>query len=292
MRTKLIKVFHWLGSAIAILSIAFVFFRLYEYGQQIDFNRLEGKAYLIIICFALITGLANCLLAFAWWNTLSQFGANCSRLWAVRTYGISQIGKYVPGNIFHLAGRQAMGMSIGLSGWTLAKSALWELILVSVSGGLLSILALPLLIKSFPEEITTLLCAVFVSISMAVLWYFKGIFVVRAFSFYAIFLAISGGIFIGLLGLLVENSLMHDLKWAPVLGAYIFSVVIGLVTPGAPAGVGVRELVLLMLIGSKVAEADLLLAVLMGRVVSIGGDICFFIYASLINRAEKNHEVV
>jgi len=45
--------------------------------------------------------------------------------------------------------------------------------------------------------------------------------------------------------------------------------------PGAPAGVGVRELVLLFLLKNVVAEAELLLAVVLGRLVTVMGDLLF-----------------
>ncbi|MCY1448795.1 hypothetical protein D9M71_654970 [compost metagenome] len=53
-------------------------------------------------------------------------------------------------------------------------------------------------------------------------------------------------------------------------------------TPGAPAGVGIRELALLLLLGNSVAEADLMLAILLGRIVTIVGDLFFFASVLLI----------
>ena len=56
----------------------------------------------------------------------------------------------------------------------------------------------------------------------------------------------------------------------------------GLLTPGAPAGIGVRELVLVLLLKGIVPEAELLLAVLLSRLVTVGGDLLFYLVAMAI----------
>ena len=128
------RALHWAGSALALLGIAFVALRLHDYGAELDFSRFDTARWSVVVGFALIYGLANLMLALAWWNLLKQFGVSVSRRWAIKTYGISQLARYVPGNIFHLAGRQAMGMAAGLPGWSLAKSSVWELGLISFAG--------------------------------------------------------------------------------------------------------------------------------------------------------------
>ncbi|MCY1546547.1 hypothetical protein D3C76_1583580 [compost metagenome] len=45
---------------------------------------------------------------------------------------------------------------------------------------------------------------------------------------------------------------------------------------------GIRELALLLLLGNSVAEADLMLAILLGRIVTIVGDLFFFASVLLI----------
>lgn len=78
--------------------------------------------------------------------------------------------------------------------------------------------------------------------------------------------------------------------WIPLSGVYVLAWLAGLVTPGAPAGVGVRELVLLFLLKGIVAEADLLLAVVLGRVVTVVGDFGFFVFGNLIRHEEMHRD--
>lgn len=64
--------------------------------------------------------------------------------------------------------------------------------------------------------------------------------------------------------------------------------------PGAPAGIGVRETVLVLLLGSYMIEADLLMAVLIGRIVTVFGDVIFFlaisIYGAIATSSKKKLE--
>lgn len=268
---------HWGGSALAVAGIAFVVLRLRSYGAEIDLARFGWGTWLSMTGLSLSYAFSSLMLAVAWWNLLKHFGAKTSKHWAIRTYAITQIAKYVPGNIFHLAGRQAMGMSAGVAGWPLAKSAVWELGLISVVGGLFGILAMPLLLPHMPVLVAVGVFVAALGILAQSLKRYVGPLVARAFSWHAAFLALSGLLFVGLIELLSGNSVGEDLLVIPVIGgAYVLAWLAGLVTPGAPAGLGVRELVLLFLLNGVIDEADLLLATLLGRVVTVCGDVVFF----------------
>lgn len=54
----------------------------------------------------------------------------------------------------------------------------------------------------------------------------------------------------------------------------------GLVTFGSPAGIGVREVVLLFLLGPMVVESDLLVIIILNRIITVIGDGIFFACAS------------
>ncbi|MDB4543032.1 hypothetical protein N9241_02195, partial [bacterium] len=58
---------------------------------------------------------------------------------------------------------------------------------------------------------------------------------------------------------------------------------VGLITPGAPAGVGVRELVLITCLGGMAADEDVLSAVILSRLVTVLGDVLFFGLARLLS---------
>ncbi len=275
-----------------MIGIVFVAFRLHTYWLELDLSRISPLAWGLIAASALLYGLANSLLAMAWWHLLRHLGTSPSRLGAIRIYGVSQLAKYVPGNIFHLAGRQALGMSSGLSAVALAKSTVWELGLIATAGSLFCWLILPIVNNSFHTT-----SSVFLLISSAVLvaasldrlvdrqtmW---------SFVWQMLFLVMSGSVFAALLYLIADGEGLTVQQWLTVGGAYIVAWLIGLVTPGAPAGVGVRELILLFILKNLVTESDLLTVVLVGRLVTVTGDFIFFLASSLIPAKHCNFKEI
>lgn len=281
MNLSVKRILHWSGSALALIGIVFVSLRLNDYSSQLDFTRFDIFAWSILTILALVYGLANIMLALAWWNLLAYFGATNTRLWAVRTYGLTQLAKYVPGNIMHLASRQAMGLADGVRGWSLAKSSIWELGLITVTGAFFIVLALP---QFLPDVSTPMATVAFVGVFIMMvsgLTRYIGLPIARAVGWYTTFLIVSGMIFVGLLALLMGGGEIAISQVLPFCGAFVVAWILGLVTPGAPAGVGVRELVLMVLLRGRIDEADLLMAVLLSRVVTVAGDVLFFLLASL-----------
>jgi hypothetical protein len=269
------RVLHGGGTLLAIAGIILVALQLWDQAAEINLTRFSGTTWLVIVGLALIYGLANLLLALAWWNLLNQFDVRASLRWTVKAYGISQIAKYVPGNIMHLAGRQALGLAVGLPGWPLAKSTAWELGLIAFTGAIFGALALPLLIAKFPVLVALALFLAALGGAAALLWHIIGPPVARALGWHAVFLAISGVLFVALVHRSDANADGSGTLLLPMIGAYVLAWLAGLVTPGAPAGVGIRELVLLALLHGVVGQTELLLAVVLGRLVTVGGDLAF-----------------
>jgi glycosyltransferase 2 family protein len=294
MSPALQRTLHWIGSGLALTGIAFVALRLHEYWGSLALSQIAPVAWITMAGLATLYGIANLLLALAWWKLLAQFGVQVTRLWSIRVYGVSQLAKYVPGNIFHLAGRQAIGMAAGASSGALAKSTLWELSLIALGGMLYGCLALPLLTPGFPPLASIILLLGGVWVVAYLLCRFIGSAVSVSFGWQMLFLAVSGSLFVTLLHVIARSSELHPQNWLLIGGAYVVAWLGGLVTPGAPAGVGVRELILLLLLKGLVTDADLLMAVLLGRIVTVVGDLLFFMASFLIPvklcLLEKNYE--
>ncbi|MBM9519514.1 hypothetical protein JWG39_06730 [Desulforhopalus vacuolatus] len=279
MKPSLRKALHWTGSALSLAGIVFVSIRLKEYFEGQNFASISLVSWGTIGGLAIIYAVANLLLALAWRQILVQFDSPVTRKWSIQVYGVSQLAKYVPGNIFHLAGRQALGMSAGIPGNTLAKSIFWELALSAVAGTLFGSLLLPLWIPDLPTLATaTLLLASCCFISI-LLRQFVGTAASAAFWIQLLFLSVTAGIFVSLLEIINQGETYQFHTWVVMGGAYVIAWLCGLITPGAPAGVGMREFILLFLLKGLVVDADLLIAVLLGRIVSVVGDVLYYLYA-------------
>jgi uncharacterized membrane protein YbhN (UPF0104 family) len=280
MSNNLKRVLHWTGSTFGVLGVAFVVIKFSKYRHQIGFSTLSSASFLTLFALAGVYGVANLLLAFAWRDILKHFHLNTKPRWIIRTYGISQLAKYVPGNIFHLAGRQAIGMAASLPAWALAKSAIWELGLIALTATLFAFLIVPF----FWGQVTFLIAmALFICSIITLVWFafrWAGRWVASALSWYALFLTFSGVVFLMILSIVVPTSSVTAPLVIGVCGAYVVGWLAGLITPGAPAGVGVREFVLFTILQSVVAQGDLLAAIVLGRMVTIGGDLLFYFVAA------------
>ena len=288
MSPTLKQYLHWIGSALAITGIVFVSFRLSDYSSQLDLSRFNSFAWAIAAGLAIIYGLANILLALSWRIILGYFGANASPRWSVRIYGLTQLAKYIPGNIMHLAGRQAMGQAAGIPGWPLAKAAIWELGLISITGLSFTIFVIPQFLSAVSVPMAAGGFTSLLIIIAMILKNYVSQAIALSFGYYLLFLVISGSIFVGSILLTTNQNPIAPSDWPLFCGAFIVAWLAGLVTPGAPAGVGVRELVLVVLLKGLVSESDLLLSVLLARVVTVAGDMLFFLLASILRCREPN----
>lgn len=275
MSPVLTRMLHTVGAVLGILGVIFVGERLYHYSGEIDLDRISKTGWWLLGLLSVVYGAANILLALAWCDLLRYFKLNVRPRWAIRVYGLSQLAKYVPGNIFQFAGRQALGMAAGYAGRPLAKSTLWEIGLIATTGCLFSALTLPLLSSSWNVLPALIVFVIFVCCTRYALWRFFSPLLARVFIWHTLFLITSGLVFVGTLQLISPEALGFNLL-PPVCGAYVLAWLAGLVTPGAPAGLGVREAVTLFLLNSIVSPGDLLLAIVLSRIITLLGDLMFF----------------
>ncbi|WP_124903084.1 hypothetical protein [Burkholderia sp. Bp9004] len=278
---------HLAGSALGALGTIFVGMKLVEYSRQLSLDTFSAMTWSAVALLSAGYGACGVLLALAWRHLLAQHGVEPSRTWTIRTYGVSQLAKYTPGNIFHLAGRQAIGIAAGLPAWPVAKSIGWELAVIASTALPFALLAAPL---KWPAIGTSAAVAAFVgllAIAVWTVWTTWSRQVARAVSLHAAFLLAAGLIFCALLAIASKHTTVDALRagfWLPVCGAYVVAWLAGLVTPGAPAGVGVREAVLYWLMHGIVGQADLITAIVLGRMVTVTGDLIFFVGATFATK--------
>lgn len=279
---------HTASTLLALAGAAFVVLKIAEHSAQIDVSHFGVSTWGGLALLVMAYGASNALLARAWWQLLNYFELQAPWPWALKTYGVSQINKYIPGNIFHLAGRQALGMSAGMAARPLAQSALWELVMLALLGLLYGALATPLGWPHMPAAAAIVLWASLLTCGYVALRRLGARPLAQAMCWQASFLMMSGAVFIAVLLMSSQTSAVAYSALPSVCGAYVLAWLAGLVTPGAPAGVGVREAVLLLLLGGLFTPADLLVAVVLGRVVTASGDLLFYLYA--LSTRTKPHD--
>jgi uncharacterized membrane protein YbhN (UPF0104 family) len=275
-----------IGTVLAIAGVIFVSLKLKQYWQADSINHVSVSSWMVIGMLSICYAGANIFLVIAWKNILEHYNLRVASRWAFQAYGISQLAKYVPGNIFHIAGRQAIAMAAGLPGKLVLKSNLLELIMISCGGTLIGWIVLSLLFPnlSLIMALTLLVCSYIGAILIARLYF--SLSLSKAIIYQLLFLLSSAFIFTTILTLLVHGRVLDIPVICTTIGVYTIAWLAGLVMPGAPAGIGIRELVVVYFLSEYIPNAELLLAVLLGRIVTVIGDILFFL-AAYLNKSFK-----
>ena len=271
------------GNVLSVLAVVFIAQQLVAYHDELKATPLLGVVPMIILLSVVYAG-ACAFTAMGWYEALKHVGQPISIRSAQVIYGTSQLAKYVPGNVFHLASRQGQGMAEGLPGWALAKSMFWELATLSLSAALFAFLLIPLVWPAVGPGLALLVYLMSLVVMVLVLSLYQRRHLALALLWNSAFMTVNGFIFGTLLFLMLPEPAVQPGFWLIAVPAYILAWLGGFLTPGAPAGVGVRELIAFALLQSWYPEAIVLAAVLGGRIISVCGDVLFFGLALWLRR--------
>ncbi|CAE6967211.1 hypothetical protein ACOMICROBIO_NCLOACGD_05592 [Vibrio sp. B1ASS3] len=277
-------ILRWLGRLITVFAIAFVLAKITDYSQQINVTSFSSQTYFITALCVLLYAFGNLLLARAWGLLLSGLGSQLKRDSVIWVFGVSQLAKYLPGNVFQFANRQIIGVEQGINNHTLLKSSAWEVGLMIVTASTFS----TFLITYYFPSLTWLSVVSFFTLNTVIsgiLLRISSIDCVKALGLYLIFFTLSGSLFSAVyLSLSAHDGVG---QWSQLIAYFVIAWLAGFLTPGAPAGLGVREAVLLVLLGTTAHQETLLLAVLLSRIITVFGDLLFFAIASFYRPRHK-----
>ncbi len=280
----------WLGWLLVALSFWFVGTQLAQATPWALLRARLEPLLLVTIVGALVYGLAGFLLSAAWRQILAAERPPGPPSGYHAIYGRSQIAKYLPGNCFHLVGRQVLGRALGHSQAALALASLVETALqVALAAGL----ALPLAVARSGAWSIGLAAGALLALALvlaaprllarrlrplATASRAGGLAagaLLRAAALHAAFFGIAGGV-LWLLAAVLGDPGPVALNPLTSISALALAWVAGFVAPGASAGIGVREAVLILALDRALgAEASAAVALAL-RLVTTAGDIIFF----------------
>ena len=277
------KLLHIGGNILALLGVVFVIFRLTKEFTKNDLQTIDTTLFLTMVLLMFIYAAANLLLVVAWRKLLLSYQVAITFSSAVKLYGISQVAKYVPGNISHLLSRQALGISEGIAGWKLAKTSVLELVIIAFGGLCFTVLLAPLFSSLMTYTTSISLFVIVVILCFAFIWRAFKKNMAYTFALQTLFLITSGIIFTVLVYMVGrgEGTSLTLVQILQSTSGFVVAWLAGLITPGAPAGVGVREMVLLIVLEGVMNEKSMLLAVLLMRVVTVCGDLMFYVFSKI-----------
>jgi hypothetical protein len=68
---------------------------------------------------------------------------------------------------------------------------------------------------------------------------------------------------------------------------YIFSWFLGFITPGSPAGLGIREITLAKSLETSISTVNLAVVIILSRLISVASDINFFLLSAIFFKQKK-----
>jgi uncharacterized membrane protein YbhN (UPF0104 family) len=280
----------YVGAALAVVSLGIVAWQVGELATQLKAQLADWSILPGVLVLSLLYGLSLFALGSAWALLVPRPAAavTAARGALLRAYGVSSLSKYLPGNIFHFAGRQVLGARLGWGHASLATATLLEIAL-----SVLTALLIALTLMAFADVRLAGIAPWHAGIAwVAVLGLVAtlelkgdrtGLLTRRgtvppargslaaATSCCALFFLSSALLAIGCYVLLYGRP--DDA--AAIGAAYVLAWVAGYVVPGAPGGVGIREAAFLGILSPLVSPASALAVALIMRLVTTLGDALF-----------------
>ncbi|BCS87538.1 lysylphosphatidylglycerol synthase domain-containing protein [Pseudodesulfovibrio sediminis] len=278
--------------------------QVYRYAPELSSVLVRDGVASTLALASCVYAAALALLALAWHLLLRRvFGGAASFKSTYGIYARTSIAKYLPGNVGHVVGRQVVGKSKGLSHVAIAGSSVLEVVcLVCVAALICLWMELPIAtpIPAWVYFVASILLLLAVPVVVMVFARKRNVEALIDKSFRQLYTGLGLVSLLDLLFFLVTGSLLYLISLGAGLdtGMSLFSVVavyavswfLGLITPGAPAGAGVREAIIIAMLGLTMKRSDALAVALLFRIMTTAGDVLFFGTSFLPWVRERNQQ--
>ena len=268
-----------LGAALFFLASTFR-----QHWQEVAAIRLDTQDWAWLAIALLTTTCAHVWTGWVWGWILRELGESVSAGWSIRTYLITNIAKYLPGNVWHFYGRVSAVKERGIELAIAIVSVVLEPLLMAAAalmvglmgiqhigwglqvGSLAIALALvhPRLLNPVVQRLSRKKAqAETASISLQQFGLKRYPWVPLLGEL--IFLALRG---LGFLWIMLAFTAIPSTQILPVISAFSFAWLLGLVVPGAPGGIGVFEATAIALLPQSFPPAVILSTVACYRLIS------------------------
>lgn len=278
------------GTLLTLASIAYVLREVVTADWSALAAHRGGPLVALTSAAAMLYGAGGFLLPLAWYRLLaSTADVRGWRRRIVAAYATTQIYKYLPSNVMHLLGRHAVSRGLGLSDGRLAAAAVMEILGLMLAAGLIALafgrtLLATLTTRSslpatpwLPWALAVAACATaavaavlaFRRVGKAAPLVSRPAVLAQALLLYLAFFVVSGAT----LYLIARHGLRTDQPAAlDLLAIASIAWAMGFVVPGAPAGIGIREATMILLLAPTAGQAQAVVLAGLYRVATLVGD--------------------
>lgn len=294
-KEKIKKIIYLLGKTLGILGLIFVFYTL---SKEYTFSSFTQQfiLFLDILPLLIVLNILSVLIGiYAWHTMLLQYSSHIFN-YSLSYYYFSktEIAKYLPGNIFHFIGRQALASKLDMTQTQMAKSSLLFSFLL-LTGTMLTGTFFAFLSREIPLFILTLL-GLSSMITVISLVYIYPSFPMKKKLSMNLYLALSIAMQGMMLGSIVmyQSEVFSDALFFQCVSIYTISWLIGFVTPGASGGLGIREGVFIAMVSYLHIDIDtniIVFSVLLVRLINIGVDVMLYLSTFILKNKIKELKI-
>jgi hypothetical protein len=289
------------GLTITGIALAYVIAAILAQWRQIAQHHNLTEALLIIsLPGALVYSVLFMGMGLVWHHMVQQLEPSVTLPVGYWIFSRSQLAKYLPGSMLHVAGRQLLGKMCGISQSVLLAVSTCEIFLQTIASAAIAGLGATMLtIKSeYRLAIAAGACLVsffLLSALYARRWFERGAlrserlgqlkkfqqigqtqFLVPPFVVYILHFAAVGAL-ISFIVCQIEAAPFAPLAMPQYTAIYALAWGLGFITPGAPGGIGVREALLTTHLSTIIGTSDALMIAIGLRLAAILADLTLFL---------------
>ena len=289
---------NYFGNALALASMVFLVVKIVNHLDEIPEFQGRIQSFLILSSALLFFVVVMYYMSYVWVVLLRGGGIALPLKDAYVIMGKSQIGKYLPGNIFHFVGRVVLGTRQGISTEAILLSMGIEAVAIALTAATIAFIGLvggdiqvPWFSQLLAQEDMLLLkLSITVGIVVAFLlplssyrvrtWlkprlaYLHPGRIAVAIVIYALVLMLHGVVIVILLNGLW--SVQTAIPWYRFSFGFSLAWLLGFIVPGVPSGIGIREAVFVGLFGKEIGEGLVVGLAVVLRVITSVSDLLTF----------------
>lgn len=304
MQKNLKKILKIIGNIVTVIAVLFIIKKLVD--SDIDYSSLFQKKNILPVTTIIIVQAIIVVTNTYPWKKLVQLLSRKTITFqeSIPVYVKSNLLKYVPGNVFQYVGRNELAVNKQIPHLQVATATIIDIGMTVFSSFVISLVFLSDYMFSFVKKNPHLFNWIFLTVILLIAIIFilgivfrkklsskfenyryllhrKSLFVLlKCLIYYIIVMMISSFMYMITVVYILNVNVGTEL-WLQLFSAYTLSWLVGFITPGAPAGIGIKEAVMVGVTGNLINVSTITLSMVILRILTTLSDILAFLCVQL-----------
>ncbi|OJG13143.1 hypothetical protein RU94_GL001441 [Enterococcus asini] len=303
LKNNLNKSLKIIGNIITIVAIFYVIKRLmnndYDYSQLLVSKNIFPM--LIIIVVQSVMVMTN---AFPWKILVEMLTERkVPFVETIPVYVSANLMKYVPGNVFQYVGRNQLAVRNRLPHLPVALATMLDVLITVIAAAIISIFFLYDFIAKYLRvnswmQTALIIVGIIIVLAVFLMFLFRNqiwkkienysyLFstksiktILVALIYYIIVLMISSLMYL-IVVIYITDTPLSSQVFLQLFSAYTLAWLVGFITPGAPGGIGIKELVMVAVTGGYIGTDVITLSMVIIRILLVVADCIAFVFGKI-----------